>query len=83
MSSYHFSFHKFFLQHDFSRTLTIFVGYRSAITIFPQRRGQDTSHDFRVWNNQLISYAGYVDPDNPSQAIGDPLNVEFTQVSRL
>lgn len=51
--------------------------YRSAITIFPQRT--DGQHDFRVWNSQLIRYAGYQMADG--QIIGDPANVEFTEVS--
>jgi nitric-oxide synthase len=49
---------------------------RSAITIFPQRT--DGRHDFRVWNPQLVSYAGYRQPDG--SILGDPLNVEFTEV---
>ncbi|XP_050304291.1 nitric oxide synthase, salivary gland isoform X2 [Anthonomus grandis grandis] len=49
---------------------------RSAITIFPQRT--DDKHDFRVWNPQLISYAGYKQCDG--SVVGDPLNVEFTEV---
>uniref|UniRef100_A0A4W6EF01 nitric-oxide synthase (NADPH) n=1 Tax=Lates calcarifer TaxID=8187 RepID=A0A4W6EF01_LATCA len=49
---------------------------RSAITIFPQRT--DGKHDFRVWNTQLIRYAGYKQPDG--QIIGDPANVEFTEI---
>ncbi|XP_017880719.1 nitric oxide synthase, salivary gland [Ceratina calcarata] len=49
---------------------------RSAITIFPQRT--DGKHDYRVWNQQLISYAGYKNPDGT--IIGDPANVEFTEV---
>ncbi|XP_044272117.1 nitric oxide synthase isoform X2 [Tribolium madens] len=49
---------------------------RSAITIFPQRT--DGRHDFRVWNPQLLSYAGYRQPDG--SILGDPLNVEFTEV---
>ncbi|XP_066248100.1 nitric oxide synthase isoform X2 [Euwallacea similis] len=49
---------------------------RSAITIFPQRT--DTKHDYRVWNPQLISYAGYRQPDG--SVIGDPLNADFTEV---
>lgn len=49
---------------------------RSAITIFPQRT--DGKHDFRIWNPQLISYAGYRESD--ATIIGDPLNVEFTEV---
>ncbi|RWS27093.1 nitric oxide synthase: salivary gland-like protein [Leptotrombidium deliense] len=51
---------------------------RSAITIFRQRT-HDRSCDFRVWNGQLISYAGYID-QKTGEIIGDPLNVEFTQV---
>ncbi|XP_055389381.1 nitric oxide synthase isoform X2 [Condylostylus longicornis] len=49
---------------------------RSAITIFPQRT--DGRHDYRIWNSQLISYAGYRQPDG--SIIGDPINVEFTEV---
>nr|ACU98970.1 neuronal nitric oxide synthase [Sciaenops ocellatus] len=49
---------------------------RSAITIFPQRT--DGKHDFRVWNSQLIRYAGYKQPDG--QIMGDPANVEFTEI---
>ena len=50
--------------------------FRSAITIFRQRmtgRGQ-----FRVWNSQLLKYAGYRMPDGSIQ--GDPSSLEFTQV---
>ncbi|XP_030383405.1 nitric oxide synthase [Scaptodrosophila lebanonensis] len=49
---------------------------RSAITIFPQRT--DARHDYRIWNSQLISYAGYKQADG--KIIGDPMNVEFTEV---
>ncbi|KAK9297866.1 hypothetical protein QLX08_008617 [Tetragonisca angustula] len=49
---------------------------RSAITIFPQRT--DGKHDYRVWNHQLINYAGYKNPDGT--IIGDPANVEFTEL---
>ncbi|XP_013866594.1 nitric oxide synthase 1 [Austrofundulus limnaeus] len=49
---------------------------RSAITIFPQRT--DGRHDFRVWNSQLIRYAGYKQPDG--SILGDPANVEFTEI---
>ncbi|KAK6625189.1 hypothetical protein RUM43_005480 [Polyplax serrata] len=49
---------------------------RSAITIFPQRT--DGKHDFRIWNHQLISYAGYKNPNGT--ITGDPLNVEFTEI---
>lgn len=51
--------------------------HRSAITIFPQRT--DGKHDFRVWNTQLIRYAGYKQPDG--SVLGDPANVELTEVS--
>lgn len=44
--------------------------------MFPQRT--DGKHDFRVWNAQLIRYAGYQMPDGTIQ--GDPANLEFTQV---
>ncbi|XP_062705352.1 nitric oxide synthase isoform X1 [Aedes albopictus] len=47
---------------------------RSAITIFPQRT--DGTHDYRIWNAQLISYAGYKGQDG--KIVGDPMNVEFT-----
>uniref|UniRef100_A0A803YMH4 Nitric oxide synthase 3 n=1 Tax=Meleagris gallopavo TaxID=9103 RepID=A0A803YMH4_MELGA len=50
--------------------------HRSAITIFPQRvpgRG-----DFRIWNTQLIRYAGYRQPDG--SVLGDPANVDITEL---
>ncbi|XP_060064662.1 nitric oxide synthase 1-like [Ylistrum balloti] len=49
---------------------------RSAITIFPART--DGKHDFRVWNSQLIRYAGYKMADG--SVIGDPASVEFTEI---
>ncbi|KAF4518200.1 hypothetical protein B566_EDAN005925 [Ephemera danica] len=49
---------------------------RSAITIFPQRT--DSKHDYRVWNPQLISYAGYRSVDGT--ITGDPLNMELTEL---
>ncbi|XP_062873326.1 nitric oxide synthase, inducible-like [Trichomycterus rosablanca] len=49
---------------------------RAAITIFPQRT--DGKHDFRIWNSQLIRYAGYQMKDG--SVVGDPANVEFTQI---
>ncbi|XP_038647078.1 nitric oxide synthase, brain [Scyliorhinus canicula] len=49
---------------------------RSAITIFPQRT--DGKHDYRIWNNQLIRYAGYRQPDG--SVIGDPASVPLTEV---
>ena len=65
---------------------------RSAITILPQRiNGRE---DFRIWNQQLVSYAGYVNAENGDSVNGlasngaeskcpvrgDPINVEFTKV---
>ncbi|XP_008546993.1 nitric oxide synthase, salivary gland [Microplitis demolitor] len=49
---------------------------RSAITVFPQRT--DGKHDYRVWNSQLISYAGYKNKDGT--ILGDPANAEFTDL---
>ncbi|XP_053131232.1 nitric oxide synthase, inducible-like isoform X2 [Hemicordylus capensis] len=49
---------------------------RSAITVFPQRT--DGKHNFRIWNSQLLQYAGYQMPDG--SVVGDPANVEFTQL---
>ncbi|XP_033108490.1 nitric oxide synthase, brain-like [Anneissia japonica] len=49
---------------------------RSAITVFPNRT--DGKHDFRVWNPQLIMYAGYRNPDG--SITGDPATVEFTEL---
>ncbi|XP_051014042.1 LOW QUALITY PROTEIN: nitric oxide synthase, inducible [Acomys russatus] len=49
---------------------------RSAITVFPQR--SNGKHDFRIWNSQLIRYAGYQMPDGTIR--GDPANLEFTQL---
>uniref|UniRef100_A0A8C5X3N7 nitric-oxide synthase (NADPH) n=1 Tax=Malurus cyaneus samueli TaxID=2593467 RepID=A0A8C5X3N7_9PASS len=50
--------------------------FLSAITIFPQRT--DSKHDFRIWNAQLIRYAGYKQPDG--SVLGDPANVELTEI---
>ena len=59
--------------------LNYFCDYSSAITIFPQRT--DGKHDYRVWNQQLISYAGYKKEDG--SVIGDAGNLEFTDVRIL
>lgn len=50
---------------------------RSTITVFPNRTRANA--DFRVWNSQLIRYAGYKNPDG--SILGDPANLEFTDVS--
>lgn len=49
---------------------------RSAITIFRQRT--EPGHDFRVWNPQLVNYAGYKIDDHTW--IGDQANIELTEV---
>lgn len=49
---------------------------RSAITIFRQRT--EAGHDFRVWNPQLVNYAGYKIDDHTW--IGDQANIELTEV---
>lgn len=51
---------------------------RSAITILPPRV-KSTSNDWRIWNGQLISYAGYKNRET-GVVIGDPANVEMTEV---
>lgn len=51
--------------------------FRSAITVFPART--DGKHDFRVWNQQFIRYAGYKQEDG--SVVGDPANVELTEVN--
>ncbi|KAK2574222.1 Nitric oxide synthase [Acropora cervicornis] len=49
---------------------------RSAATIFPQR--SEANKDFRIWNSQLLGFAGYRQPNGA--VIGDPANVEFTEM---
>ena len=52
---------------------------RSAITVFPPRRDYKT--EFRVWNTQILRYAGYRQSDG--SVIGDPVSVELTEVWTL
>lgn len=48
---------------------------RSTITVFPpQVNGED---QMRIWNHQLIRYAGYKKGD---QVVGDTASIHFTQV---
>ena len=44
--------------------------------MFPPRRDYKT--EFRVWNTQLLRYAGY--RQNDGSVIGDPVSVELTEV---
>ncbi|WP_080846326.1 nitric oxide synthase oxygenase [Cytobacillus gottheilii] len=46
---------------------------RPAITIFPQKKDNQT---FRIWNHQLIRYAGY---ETEEGVIGDPHSAAFTK----
>jgi nitric-oxide synthase len=51
---------------------------RPTITVFgPARPGQD---GVRIWNEQLVRYAGYRQPGGA--VVGDPRYVEFTQALR-
>ena len=52
---------------------------RSVITLFPPRR--EGQRDFRIWNSQLVSYAGYRNPDGT--ITGDAINVDFTEVFEI
>ncbi|XP_067140419.1 nitric oxide synthase, salivary gland-like [Centruroides vittatus] len=49
---------------------------RSTITVFAPRK--EGKADFRIWNNQILSYAGYVQSDG--SVIGDPANIEITKI---
>ncbi|OQV13497.1 Nitric oxide synthase, brain [Hypsibius exemplaris] len=51
-------------------------GIPSAMTVFRHRTGP--GEDMRIWNAQLIKYAGYRQPDGT--VIGDGGSVEFTEV---
>lgn len=37
--------------------------------------------DLRLWNSQLVKYAGYEQKDGT--IVGDPSGVEFTKVSNI
>ena len=50
--------------------------YRSTISIFPHKKSRMS--EFRVWNAQLVKYAGYKQSDG--SVIGDPGSLEMTQV---
>ena len=51
------------------------------ITVFPERKpsGKDP---VRVWNPQLIAYAGYAS-ENSRNVVGDRGNLQFTQVFQI
>lgn len=48
---------------------------RSAITIFPPRKGG--KNPLRIWNHQLVRYAGY---DVGEQVIGDSTSIKLTKM---
>lgn len=49
---------------------------KSSITVFPERiAGRE---DFRIWNHQLFSFAGYALPDGT--VIGDAARIPFTRI---
>ena len=54
----------------------ILLHFRSTISIFPHKT--EAKKEFRVWNSQLIRYAGYKQIDG--SIVGDPSNVDFTEV---
>lgn len=71
-------------------TTLLHLVFRSTITIFPQRVvGRE---DFRLWNQQLVAYAGYESKPETSEVydhststtkcpiVGDSSNVEFTRI---
>ncbi|XP_066924992.1 nitric oxide synthase, inducible-like [Clytia hemisphaerica] len=51
---------------------------RSTISIFKKRT--ENNKETRIWNSQLIKYAGYTQPDG--SVIGDPNSCEFTEVCK-
>jgi nitric oxide synthase oxygenase domain/subunit len=51
------------------------------ISVFPERKSG--CHDqLRVWNAQLIQYAGYASTEDHKVVIGDKVNVAFTTVCK-
>ncbi|MEK4263210.1 MULTISPECIES: nitric oxide synthase oxygenase [Paenibacillus] len=50
---------------------------RSLITVF--RSGEDPNRQIRIWNHQLIRYAGYPGDEEHERA-GDPASDEFTKM---
>lgn len=52
---------------------------RSTITVFRHRTKKE--NDFRIWNSQFLTYAGY--EVDSCTIIGDRKNVEFTKVTLI
>ena len=55
---------------------------KPTISVFPQRIPGE-SDQFRIWNSNVLMYAGYLDPNDTGSVIGNKSNIEFTQVSHL
>ncbi|MCQ6561487.1 nitric oxide synthase oxygenase [Paenibacillus mendelii] len=53
---------------------------RPAITVFPPAADSATGDGPRIWNYQLIRYAGY---ETPEGIIGDPASVKLTQICQF
>jgi nitric oxide synthase oxygenase domain/subunit len=51
---------------------------KPAITVFPKRIPGDPVDKFRMWNKQLIAYAGHEQEDGSIK--GDPAYKDFTKV---
>jgi nitric oxide synthase oxygenase domain/subunit len=50
-----------------------------TITVFPQRFPNQQGP--KIWNPQVIRYAGYADSEDT--VTGDPAHIEFTQVLKM
>ena len=51
---------------------------RPSITLFSPWK--ENNVEIRIWNHQLIRYAGH--ETNDGKVIGDPMNVEFTKIAK-
>ncbi|MBV62993.1 MAG: nitric oxide synthase [Rickettsiales bacterium] len=51
---------------------------RPTITLFHEWQGRE--NEIRIWNHQLIRYAGHV--TNEGKIIGDPMSIEFTKIAK-
>ncbi len=49
---------------------------RPTIGVFPQKTNPE--REFRIWNAELLNYAGY--KINETEWIGDAQNIELTQI---
>jgi nitric-oxide synthase, bacterial len=63
---------------DHLRMATNGGNLRSVITLFPPRRPDGS--EIRIWNPQLVRYAGYRQPDG--SVVGDPRHTELTEAAQ-